>query len=88
MIELFVHIHKDNCKKLFVPMLRLLGSSSDVMHISNSLGSGGSTRLHLLSNDELRVVTRAGAGAGGGAGDDSLLESLFQVGGSDGDDFD
>ncbi|ESO02925.1 hypothetical protein HELRODRAFT_81131 [Helobdella robusta] len=49
---------------------RLLGATTDVMQLTNSLTTGGSTRLHLMSGDELRVITRVE--------DESILDSLFQ----------
>jgi hypothetical protein len=52
---------------------RLLGANTtaDVLHLTNTLTSAaGPARLHLVSGDELRVITRA---------DEPLFDELFPV---------
>lgn len=52
---------------------RLLGAhtTADVLHLTNTLTSAaGPARLHLVSGDELRVITRA---------DEPLFDDLFHV---------
>jgi len=46
---------------------RLLGANADILQLSNSLS--GPARLHLVSGDELRVITRS----------DEPLENLLGV---------
>ena len=52
---------------------RLLGANTtaDVLHLTNTLTSAaGPARLHLVSGDELRVITRS---------DEPLFDELFPV---------
>ena len=51
---------------------RLLGANAaaDVLHLTNTLSSAGPARLHLVSGDELRVITRP---------DEPTFEDLFHV---------
>jgi len=56
---------------------RLLGANAaaDVLQLSNSLvhGGAGTTRVHLVSEDELRVMTRGV----GGAAEDAMFDDFF-----------
>jgi len=55
------------CKQKCVVCCRLLGANADILQLSNSLS--GPARLHLVSGDELRVITRS----------DEPLENLLSV---------
>ena len=54
-------------------IFRLLGPSAaaDVLQLTSTLSSsGGQARLHLVTNDDLRIVSRA---------DDDVFDDIFQV---------
>ena len=55
-------------------LYRLLGptAAADVLQLTNTLsvGGGGQARFHLVTNDDVRFMTRQ---------DDDIFEDLFQV---------